>query len=197
MSCAENGNEASHPQKHSGSSYVFRASGEGLVRREIQGLVQEDVQRGLFSPETHAHQHQPGRGLTVLGAERWAYSSMNNAMSSGRGWGGGQVGGSGKQQADTPKRQLTQTTLCDTIRQPPQTQPLAGSSRRRHSRLSHLGLAYGSISQTDRAGESVLKRSWAWQVFHPNRPLCEALWACCFSGTGEDLKGEASSPALG
>lgn len=55
MSITENGNEASHPQRHSGSSYVFRASGEGLVRREIPGLVQEDVQRGLFSPETHTH----------------------------------------------------------------------------------------------------------------------------------------------
>lgn len=76
------------------------------------------MQRGLFSPETHTHTSINQGGVSQCWRQRrWAYSSMNNAMSSGRGWGGGQVGGSGKQQADTPKRQLTQTTLCDTIRQ--------------------------------------------------------------------------------
>lgn len=76
------------------------------------------MQRGLFSPETHTHTSINQAGISQCwGQRRWAHSSMNNAVSSGRGWGGGQVGGSGKQQADTPKRQLTQTTLCDTIRQ--------------------------------------------------------------------------------
>lgn len=52
----EDGNKASHLQRHPGGSYVCRASTKGHVRGEILGLVQEDVQRG---PPTLKHIHTP------------------------------------------------------------------------------------------------------------------------------------------
>lgn len=91
---------------------------------------------------------------------------MNNAMSSGRGWCGVRVG------AEADNRQ---TLPRDSSPKPPSVMP-SGSytvntathgAAAGDTAVSHLGLADGSISQTDGGRESVLKPPQALARFFP------------------------------
>lgn len=92
---------------------------------------------------------------------------MNNAMSSGRGWGGGQVGAEANNRQTLPR---------DSSPKPPSKIP-SGSytantaahwgSSGGDAAISHLGLANGNISQADEGRESVLKLPQALAKFSP------------------------------
>lgn len=86
---------------------------------------------------------------------------MNNAMSSGRGWGGGQAGAEANNRQTLPRDSAPSEIPSGSYTA--NTAAHWGSSKRR----CHLspGLADGNISQTDGGRESVLKPPQALDRF--------------------------------